>query len=531
MLYIQAVHDRNDMTTPLSGPFQTTTGGGSFRRSSILHLIWSRALGPQRRLYICKSSSINRVEVPDILNAPGLLPREGNTDGMPPGMQHMLPSWAPPELVKRILVTFSMLLLARIGHYIALPGLDPGILAAAAAGDGSVPQSLTSSLTGTASELGGNIYLLSITPYMTAGLTLAALQLIPEIKRHIELLREEGRSGRETINHYTNTLFVGAAFVQAITNTSQLSFAAKSAGIFFKIQSIVTLMAGAVLCKFAVQNIDQHGLGDGTGVIIGAGIALSYSEYLSKAFESFVVAPLPPVLNVGTAVLLCFATVVLVTWVQGMELRLPLSFFSARRSDNTNPSRHPVVEKLSSSSIDMQSLFPLRLSPSGTRQLLFANFWASLLDAPLSAIGFPGLLNNPFMFAAVVFLFEALSFADATPKQIANFLAQNDAVIVGLSPGDATKSFLQRRKAQLKFNNAAFIAAISLVSRLIDMVCFALIGVAPGMLNLLLLVSTILGGARQVQALAAGNSVESTLECEAKKLETIARHGFYPRAT
>eukprot|EP00889_Picochlorum_renovo_P007999 jgi/Picre1/35029/NNA_002494.t1 len=236
-------------------------------------------------------------------------------------------------------------------------------------------------------------------------------------------------------------------------------------------------------------------------------------------------------INIAAAVLLCFASVVLVTWVQGMELRLPLSFFSARRTENTNQTRHPVVEKLSSSSIELQSLFPLRLSPSGTRQLLFANFWASLLDAPLSAIGFPGLLNNPFMFAAMVFVFEALSFADATPKQIASFLAQNDAVIVGLSPGDATKSFLRRRKAQLKFNNAAFIASISLVSRLIDVICFALIGVAPGMLNLLLLVSTILGGARQVQALAAGNSVEETLEYESKKLEIIARHGFYPLAT
>eukprot|EP00889_Picochlorum_renovo_P007998 jgi/Picre1/35028/NNA_002493.t1 len=222
------------MTTLLSGSFLRTTGGGSFLWSSALYPSRRRALGPERHLPSKICSSRNRAGVPDILNAPGLLPREGNTDGMPQVIQHMLPSWTPPELVKRISVTFLMLLLARIGHYIALPGLDLGVLAAATAGDGSVPQSLTSSLTGTVSELGGNIYLLSITPYMTAGLTLAALQLIPEIKRHIELLREEGRSGRETINHYTNTLFVGAALVQAITNASQLSFAAKSAGKFLR---------------------------------------------------------------------------------------------------------------------------------------------------------------------------------------------------------------------------------------------------------------------------------------------------------
>jgi len=151
---------------------------------------------------------------------------------------------------------------------------------------------------------------------------------------------------------------------------------------------------------------------------------------------------------------------------------------------------------------------------------LFANFWASLLEAPLQAIGYPGLLQNPFAFAAVVFLFEALSFADATPKQMSSFLAQNDAGIAGLSPGEATRAFLQRRRAQLKFLNAGFIALMSLLSRLIDIVCYNLIGVYPGMLNILLLVSTMIGGARQVEALAAGNRVEAVLSKQARRLRT-----------
>jgi len=138
-----------------------------------------------------------------------------------------------------------------------------------------MPTSLTATMTGTASEIGGNIYLLSITPYMTAGLTLAALQLIPEVRRHLDSLRDEGRSGRETINHYTSILFVLAALIQAVSNASQLSSIAVNGGKLFQIQTAVTLMAGAVLCKYAVQNIDHYGVGDGTGVIIGASIALS----------------------------------------------------------------------------------------------------------------------------------------------------------------------------------------------------------------------------------------------------------------
>jgi preprotein translocase subunit SecY len=466
---------------------------------------------------------------PGILQAPGLLPRQDPSqrgNGQQDLFQLVLKRASsacgmPLELCRRILVTMCMLLLARIGHYIPLPGVHGhGVVR-----DGTT-QSLTAAMT-SASEVDGNIYLLSITPYMTASITLAALQLIPEVKRHIESLREEGRSGREAINAYTNTLFIFAAMIQSISYALKLA----SESRFLQLQYAVTLMAGAVLCKFAVQNIDQHGLGDGTGVIIGAGIAMSYSEYISQIINHIRIEHLLsiPWYHTCLAASTVLATVILVTWVQGIELRLPLTFFSARRGQHARGSRgayihHPVTEKLreTHTSIDMQALFPLRLSPSGTRQLLFANFWVSFLDPPLTALGFSGLLNNPFAFALVVFLFEALNFADATPKQIATFLSQNDAGIVGISPGEETRAFLKRKKGQLKFINAAFIAMISLLARAIDVLCIALIGFAPGTLNLLLLVSTVLGGARQVEALVANNAVEKRLEYESKQLDSLA---------
>lgn len=485
-------------------------------------MVWWRR--PVHRLAVGSSDMGNRGEAPSILQAPGLLPRQdpsqGGTHLLQSVLRHVSNTFGMPvELSRRIVVTMCMLLLARIGHYIPLPGLD-GV-----ARDGTA-MSLTAAMT-SASEVHGNIYLLSITPYMTASITLAALQLIPEVKRHIESLREEGRSGREAINAYTNTLFIFAALIQSISYAMKLAAGNK----FLQVQSAVTLMAGSVLCKFAVQNIDQHGLGDGTGVIIGAGIALSYAEYISQIVQNISVEHMLsiPWYHSCVASFVVLATVVLVTWVQGIELRLPLTFFSSRRGQHARERggayvQHPITEKLREkhTSIDMQALFPLRLSPSGTRQLLFANFWVSLLDPPLAALGFSGVLNNPYVFALVVFLFEALNFADATPKQISTFLSQNDAGIVGISPGEETRAFLKRKKGQLKFINAAFIALMSLIARAIDVVCLTLLGFAPGTLNLLLLVSTVLGGARQVEALMANNAVEKRLEEEGRHLDSLA---------
>lgn len=422
----------------------------------------------------------------------------------------------PPELLKRILVTFAMLIVTRIGHYIAIPAM-----ATATAAEGLT--SLAGSITQTAAtEIPNNIYLLSITPYMTASLTLAALQLVPEIRRHIESLREEGRSGRETINGYQNVLFVFSALIQSV---SYAFYQLNIADVHLKTQTAVTLMAGAVLCKFAVQNIDQFGLGDGTGVVIGGGIALAYAGFVKDLWAVCVEHGWRQVFTGSLAQSLVaagvlFGVVLGVVWVQGMSLRLPLTFYTARKEtsgggggsvggEQQQNRNNPVIRKLNRHSISMQSLFPLRLSPSGTRQLLFANFWASLLEPFLGS-----LLQHPLNFALLVFLLESLNFADATPKQIATFLAQNDAGIIGLSPGVETREFLQRKKQQLKFVNAAFIAGVSLLARVVDVLCARLVGVAPGTLNVLLLVSTVLGGARQVEALVTRERVERTLREE-----------------
>ena len=226
----------------------------------------------------------------------------------------------------------------------------------------------------------------------------------------------------------------------------------------------------------------------------------------------------------AAAIALNFLLVAVVVWVQGIELRLPMTFFFPRRSSAR--SSHPVLRLLSkgvdsTAALDTQQLLPLRLSPAGTRQLLFANFWVSTFAAPLQWLGLGNFLSNPWCFAALVFILESVSIADATPRQTADFLAQNDTGIKGLSPGIATERFLSLRRAQMKALNAAFIASVSLIARAVDVACAVLIGVPLGCLNLLLLVSTVVGGARQVDALTQGRKVERMIAEEYSLLEEV----------
>ena len=494
-----------------------------------------------------------------ILDAPGLTPPRTQRPHATPlspllsALHSLASTLVPPlastELIRRLSVTLCMLGLVRIGHYIPIPGLlhlPPSLPSSASTTTTGAVQSMTSSLTGSY-ELPGNIFVLSITPYMTAHFLLAILQLLPEVRSHIKTLRDQGRPGREVINGYVNTLFVVCAVLQAVVESGRLvAMAVVGSGAaalaLWRVQAGVTLLAGAVICKYGVQMVDQYGLGDGTGMIIGAGIALAHAHYVTTTALPSLWAHPPALLPLILSLSLLVGLVLLVVYIQGIELRLPLTFYLPRRGSALGASSHPVLRFLSSFSSSnsssstipgdptpqnnnnnnntMMMTFPLRLSPAGTRQLLFANFWVGTLSAPLQWLGLPpSLLHNPWAFALLVFTLEAVSIADATPKQAAEFLAQSDMGIRGLSPGIDTERFLAKRRRQMQMVNALFIAGVSLGARGVDGVCASMIGVPLGCLNVLLLVSTVLGGARQVDALGQGARVERIIEEEYRVLE------------
>lgn len=192
------------------------------------------------------------------------------------------------------------------------------------------------------------------------------------------------RPGREIINGYTTILFIFFAIAQAFGETTRLAphAAGGTACTAFKLSTSLSLIAGAVICKYLVQVIDNWGLGDGTGTVIGAGVALSFLNHLKTAIPT-VLTTSPPLINICGAAALCFALIACTVRVQGMEIRLPLTFFKPKRAQYQ--SEHPVLRDLSkgvasAEALQVQSRFPMRLSPSGTRQLLFANFWVGLLN-------------------------------------------------------------------------------------------------------------------------------------------------------
>lgn len=264
----------------------------------------------------------------DPFNVPGLNPPtrlERNNNLLTKLLLHPLhavisrfvPALASTELLRRLAVTLVCLACIRLGHFIPIPGIAHTATAAAASSTTTTTAAVAATTTDTfyniatslfgssgagmfslPSEVTPNIFELSITPLMTAYLTISLIGAVPGIRRHFTNLRERGRQGRKELNSYTNGVFVVAAVVQAWTSINSSLLPTASAGstivqgateAMVSTESIhvvqssnfglkcsvgLNLVAGAVLCKYFVQCIDTWGLGDGTGAIIGAGIAL-----------------------------------------------------------------------------------------------------------------------------------------------------------------------------------------------------------------------------------------------------------------
>lgn len=101
-------------------------------------------------------------------------------------------------------------------------------------------------------------------------------------------------------------------------------------------------------------------------------------------------------------------------------------------------------------------------------------------------------------------------------------LLQSDAGLQGLCPGEETERYFARRRGQLRLFNAAAMAALSLAAAGVDAAGVALLGVSPGCLGLLLLVSTATSAARQVGALAKGPAIEALIQREKAVLQVAA---------
>ncbi|NLO13124.1 MAG: preprotein translocase subunit SecY, partial [Clostridiales bacterium] len=198
-------------------------------------------------------------------------------------------AWKVPELRKKILYTFMMLLIYRLVSVVPVPGINASVVQEVAGAYDML--GLVNMMTGNAfSQM--TVMAMGITPYINASIIIQLLTVaIPALER---LQKEGGEEGKEKLNKITRYSTVVLAAIQAIGIIAALNNGTTTGGErvlqpgydgTFGLLSIGVVMAsGTAFAMWIGERVTQKGIGNGISLLIFAGIISNLFSGILTAF-------------------------------------------------------------------------------------------------------------------------------------------------------------------------------------------------------------------------------------------------------
>ena len=402
------------------------------------------------------------------------------------------------DLRARLLYTFGIILLYRLGKYITLPGIDPSQLAGLKSQTSSGIMGLLDMFSGGAFSQ-ASIFALGIMPYISASIV---VQLLGIVFPYFQKLQKEGESGRRKMNQYTRYLTVGILILQAPTYLINLSAQLPASafilsGFFFKFSSVVILTAGTVFVMWLGEKITDKGIGNGISLIIMIGI-------VARLPANFVFEAGTRMNGAGGAVALIVEVVFLFVVVLGTILlvqgtrRVPVQY--ARR----------IVGNKQYGGV--RQYIPLKVNAAGVMPIIFAQ---AIMMLPIiiagyadSGSGFVVAFSDMYGFwynlvtAILIIVFTYFYTAiTINPVQMAEDMKKNGGFIPGIKPGRKTVEFFDTIMSRITLPGSIFLAMVAILPSVAVKA-----GVTPqfaqfyGGTSLLILVGVILDTLQQIES-------------------------------
>ncbi|QFU16801.1 preprotein translocase subunit SecY [Microvirga thermotolerans] len=400
------------------------------------------------------------------------------------------------ELKKRIWFTLGALLIYRLGTYIPLPGINPEALRQSFQSASGGVLGLFNMFSGGAVERMA-IFALNIMPYISASII---VQLLTSVLPSLEALKKEGEAGRKILNQYTRYLTVLLAVFQSwgIAVGLQSSGSIVSApGPFFLISAVITLTGGTMFLMWLGEQITSRGIGNGTSLIIFAGIVANLPQAIAGTLELGRQGAISTPIILGVLVM----AVLIIYFVVFME--------RAQRRLLINYPKRQVGNRMYEG---QTSFLPLKLNTSGVIPPIFAS---SLLLLPATIASFQTSTDGTgfiatltaylghgrpaymFLYAALIvffaFFYTAIVF---NPQETADNLKKHGGFIPGIRPGERTAEFIDQVLTRITVLGAAYLVIICLIPEFL--VSYAALPFYFGGTSLLIVVSVTMDTVAQV---------------------------------
>ena len=372
------------------------------------------------------------------------------------------------ELRQRILFTFGMLAVYRVGCAVVTPGVNPRVI-----------RDFFDQMSGTIFGLfnlfsGGaleqlSIFALGIMPYISATII---FQLLTVVIPKLEQLKKEGEEGQKKINQWSRY----ATVVLALFQSSLIAVALESGqfgqgavidpGWSFRIITMITLTCGTAFIMWLGEQVTERGIGNGISLVIFSGIIVGIPAGISRIADMIRTDQLTP-LEVILFLAGGAAVIGLVVLVERAQRRIPIQH-----------AKRVVGKRVTQGGM---SYFPLKVNTAGVIPPIFAS---SLLMFPLTVRQFSdspeiqgfidNFLNPATIYYNVVYVALIMFFCFfytaivINPTDVSENIKKFGGYIPGIRPGKKTAEYIDRILSRLTMIGAIYVSSVCLIPVLVS---------------------------------------------------------------
>ena len=372
------------------------------------------------------------------------------------------------EILLKILITFGLLLVFKAGTYIPIPLVSTTSIKQIL--DGNSFLTVLNAFSG-----GGlsnfSILALGISPYITSSIVIQMLQLVvPKFKEW----GEAGEVGKQKLNRITRYTTIVVAMIQALLIIFSLGsnplniliddlIQYQSMAWLFYIYMAIVITAGSAFTMWLADLITRHGIGNGSSMIISAGIISSIPRMFITLSNKYLVSP--TALNVFLFILiivLYVAMIVGVVFFEGAVRNIPVQYANRQVTSQKG------------------SEIPVKLNSANVIPVIFAS---TIMSIPLTIIGVMGLNTSTsdgaywidqifsnhqpigmLMYILLIVFFSFFySFMQVDPDKISENLEKSGAFIPGYRPGEETKVQLSKMLFRITLIGATYLCILALI--------------------------------------------------------------------
>ena len=371
------------------------------------------------------------------------------------------------ELRNKLFYTLMVFAVFRLGVHITIPGVDLVVLKSFFSGATSGVLWHFNLFSGGALQH-FSIFALGMSPYISSSIM---MQLLTIMVPSLEQLSKDGEYGRRIIGQYTRYLTLVISLVQGL---AMVTYIESKPGLIitpgweFKAISVFLMIVGSLFVMWLGEQINAHGLGNGSSMIIFAGIVSGLPAATLRLIENVRLGQTDPIMAI-IFVLFSLAVISAVIFLEKGERKVPVQY-----------AKRIVGNKLYGG---QTSFIPLKLNPSGVVPVIFAG---AILGMPMTlaslvASRWPSVntfVNEWFAYNSAfynvlnaglivffAFFYTAIIF---NPVELADNLRKSGGFVPGIRPGTRTAQFFDYLLTRIGFPGALYLATLAIVPSLLS---------------------------------------------------------------